>query len=334
MRFDIVSPLIAVNHEPPKKLLDQLRDALRIRHYSYKTEESYVRWARQYILFHNKTHPRNLGPESVSTFLKHLAVDSCVSAKTQNQALNALVFLYRHVVKHDLGQLPAFPRAQERKHLPTVLTRSEVLRILNCIRGECRLIGQLLYGAGLRVSEGLRLRVKDIDLERGVVQVRDAKGLKDRVTMLPMVLNKPLIDLIEHRRLIHIADLKSGHGRVYLPEALSRKYPTANRELGWQYIFCSRSLSQDPRSGNVGRHHLHESVIQKAMRVATRLSGINKHVGPHTLRHSFATHLLEAGTDIRTVQELLGHKNVQTTMIYTHVLNRPGVSVKSPLDRL
>jgi integron integrase len=317
---------------PRRKLLDTVRDEMRAAHYSYRTEQTYVFWMKRYIFFHHKRHPRDVGPDGIRTFLTDLAVNQHVSASTQNQAFNALIYLYRKILRVEPGRLEGIPRAKGPKRLPTVLTRDEVNAILAAMTGTTHLIASLLYGSGMRVMEGLRLRVKDLDFEKGTVLVREGKGDKDRVTMMPALLKPALERELARGRLIHEVDVKRGFGRASMPGALRLKYPNADRSWGWQYVFPSKGLCADPISGLEVRHHLHESVIQKALKRAAALAGIVKHVGPHTLRHSFATHLLEAGTDIRTVQELLGHKHVSTTMIYTHVLNRPGISVKSPLD--
>jgi len=318
----------------PKKLLEQLKDVIRLKHYSYRTEQAYVDWVKRFILFHGKRHPKEMGANEAAHFLKHLAIQRKVSASTQNQAFNAILFLYKHVLKMDIGEIKNVPRAQRSQHLPAVLTISEVRAVLHSLKGHYRLMAEILYGSGLRLMELFRLRVKDIDFEKGILNVREGKGMKDRVTMLPLSAQQPLQQHLERVRMVHQNDLKNGFGRVHLPFALNQKYPNADREWGWQYVFPSLVLSKDPHTGEIRRHHLDESVLQKAVKAAVRMAGINKHVGVHTFRHSFATHLLESGSDIRTVQELLGHKHVQTTMIYTHVLNRPGISVKSPLDRL
>lgn len=314
------------------KLLDQVRHAIRLRHYSIRTEEAYVNWARRFILFHNKRHPNEMGQVEVGAFLTHLAVDGRVAASTQNQALNALVFLYREVLGRDLGTVEELVRAKRPPKLPVVLSVSEVGRVLNRLDGVTGLMARLLYGSGLRLMECLRLRVKDVDFEYRQITVRDGKGGKDRVTMLPESLIAPLHAQLERVKALHQADLAAGHGDVYLPSALERKYPHANREWGWQYVFPSAKRSVDPRSGIVRRHHAAESVLQRAVKVAVRASGVHKPANCHTFRHSFATHLLASGSDIRTVQELLGHQDVKTTMIYTHVLQRGAGGVKSPLD--
>jgi len=315
----------------PRKLLDQVRDALRLKHYSIRTEEAYINWIKRYIFFHHKRHPAEMGAPEIEAFLTHLAVDEQVAASTQNQALSALLFLYREVLHQELGPVDAL-RAKKPKRLPTVLTRDEVQRLLGQMSGTHQLMARLLYGSGLRLMECLRLRVKDLDFDYRTVTVRDGKGEQDRVTVLPDSLIAPLQEHLLRVKRLHDQDLARGQGAVYLPDALERKYPNAHREWGWQYLFPSDRLSVDPRTGAVRRHHLDESGLQKAIRQAAQRAGIPKPVGPHTLRHSFATHLLEAHYDIRTVQELLGHKNVRTTMIYTHVLQRGGLAVRSPLD--
>jgi integron integrase len=316
----------------PKKLLDQVREAIRVKHYSIRTEEAYVNWIKRYIFFHHKRHPREMGVAEIEAFLTHLAVDQHVAASTQNQALHALLFLYREVLKIDLERPVDAVRAKRPKRLPTVLTKAEVRQVLESMSGTHQLMAKLLYGSGLRLMECLRLRVKDLDFAQRQIIVRNGKGHKDRVTMLPESLIPDLQRHLHHVKLIHEEDLAKGYGSVYLPDALERKYPNANREWLWQYVFPATQLSKDPRSGEMRRHHLHESSLQKAVRQAARLAGIPKRVTCHTFRHSFATHLLEDGYDIRTVQELLGHEDVKTTMIYTHVLNRGGLAVRSPLD--
>ncbi len=314
-----------------KKLLDRVRDAIRLKHYSIRTEQAYVNWIKRYIYFHGVRHPAEMGAPEIQAFLTHLAVDQNVAASTQNQALSALLFLYKEVLKRDLGPIDAL-RAKKPKRLPTVLTKEEVRRVFQHMSGIHLLIARLLYGSGLRLMEGVRLRVKDLDFEYHTITVRDGKGAKDRVTMLPETLVVPLQDHLRTVKRTHEEDLAKGYGAVYLPYALERKYPNANKEWIWQYVFPANRLSVDPRSGVVRRHHIHESSVQKAVRAAAQAAGIPKRVSPHTLRHSFATHLLEAHYDIRTVQELLGHKDVKTTMIYTHVLNKGGLAVRSPLD--
>ena len=318
----------------PPRLLDQVRDAVRTRHYSYRTEQTYVAWIRRFILFHGKRHPAEMGRDEIQRFLSALAVDRQVSASTQNQALSAVLFLYRDVLRRDPGWIDGIVRAKRPHRLPVVLNAGEVEALLRQLRGASWIMGMLLYGAGLRLMECLRLRVKDVDFARGELLVREGKGGKDRVTMLPTLVAPALGEHLRRVRTIHAADVAAGLGRVLLPDSLARKYPVADREWGWQWIFPASKISADPRSGTVRRHHLHESVLQRAVRDAARSAGLTRPVGPHTLRHCFATHLLEAGYDIRTVQELLGHRDVSTTMIYTHVLNRGGRAVQSPADRL
>jgi integron integrase len=305
---------------------------MRLKHYSYRTEQAYVDWIRRFILFHHKRHPQEMGAQEIEAFLTHLAVHENVAASTQNQALQAILFLYREVLGREITEPIQAMRARKPKRLPTVLTREEVLLLFNQMSGIHKLIAQLLYGSGLRLMEALRLRVKDLDFEYRTITVRDGKGEKDRITILPDLLQDPLRHHLEQVRRLHQQDLDQGYGAVYLPEALARKYPNAEREWGWQWVFPSPRLSLDPRTGVIRRHHLDPSSVQRAIREAARAAGITKPVTPHTLRHSFATHLLETGYDIRTVQELLGHKDVRTTMIYTHVLQRGGRAVRSPLD--
>jgi integron integrase len=316
----------------PKKLLDQLRDAIRIKHYSYSTEKTYVHWVKRYILFHNKRHPVEMGTPEIKAFLTHLAQDENVAASTQNQAFNALLFIYRNVLHIELDAPIHALRAKRAQHLPTVLSKDEAARVLAGMQGLYQLMARLLYGSGLRLMECLRLRIKDIDFEQSQIIVREGKGEKDRVTMLPASLVQPLKAQIAFVRKLHERDLADGYGSVELPFALARKYPGADKELTWQYVFPSDRLSSDPGSGVVRRHHLDPSGLQRAVKAAATLAKINKPVSPHTFRHCFATHLLEAGYDIRTVQERLGHKDVKTTMIYTHVLNRGPKAVRSPLD--
>jgi len=315
-----------------KKLLDQVRDTIRLKHYSIRTEQAYVDWIKRYILFHNKRHPKDMGSREITSFLTHLAVARKVSASTQNQALSALLFLYRHVLDQELNQPIDAIRAKKPKRLPTVMTRDEVERVLLALSDKHQLMAKLLYGSGLRIMECVRLRVKDIDFAQRQITVRDAKGGKDRVTVLPDSLVEPLKNHLRHVRMLHDEALANNRGSVFLPYALERKYPSANREWSWQYLFPARNSSLDPRSGQVRRHHITQSGLQKALKRAVKLAQIHKPVSCHTFRHSFATHLLEDGYDIRTVQDLLGHKDVSTTMIYTHVLNRGALAVRSPLD--
>ncbi|WP_324780993.1 integron integrase [Thiobacillus sedimenti] len=320
----------SLQHSP--KLLDQVRGKIRLKHYSIRTEEAYVDWIKRFVLHFDKRHPAEMGAREVEAFLTHLAVHGRVAAATQNQAKSALLFLYREVLEQDLPWLENVERAKAPRRLPVVLTHEEVQAALSRLAGTHWLVAALLYGAGLRIMEALRLRVKDVDFARGEILVREGKGFKDRVTMLPGLVTDPLKAHLEHVRALHQRDLAEGHGEVYLPYALDRKYPNAAREWGWQYVFPSKNRSVDPRSGVVRRHHVQDQAIQRAIRQAVRDAGIAKPATPHTLRHSFATHLLGSGYDIRTVQELLGHKDVATTMIYTHVLNKGGRGVTSPLD--
>ena len=320
------------NHKP--KLLDQVRAAIRVRHYSIRTEEAYVHWIKRFIFFHGKRHPVDMGKEELEQFLSMLAVDKQVSASTQNQALSGLLFLYRHVLEQEVGWLDNVVRAKRPRRLPVVLTRPEVRELLSQLDGVNWMMATILYGAGLRLMECLRLRVKDIDFRANHIVVREGKGNKDRMTMLPSSVKEPLISHLKHVREVHQKDIEQGFGKVYLPNALERKYPNANQEWGWQWVFPASQISVDPRSGIRRRHHVHESVPQKWVKEAVKRAGLHKPAGCHSLRHSFATHLLEDGYDIRTVQELLGHKDVSTTMIYTHVLNRGGKGVYSPADRL
>jgi integron integrase len=319
---------------PRPRLLDQVREAIRARHYSRRTEKAYVGWIKRYIFFHAKRHPAEMGAPEVARFLTSLAVDGRVAASTQNQALNALLFLYRVVLEVDLPWLDEVIRAQRPIHLPVVLTRHEVSRVLTCLDGPSRLIVLLLYGAGLRLLEAAQLRIKDVDVATNQILIRNGKGAKDRVTMLPVVAKAGLIQQLEIVRRQHRADLGRGAGWAALPDALARKYPNAGRELGWQWIFPATRHYVDRITGQRRRHHLHESVIQRAVKKALRQAEIAKPASCHAFRHSFATHLLEDGHDIRTVQELLGHRDVSTTMIYTHVLNRGPAAVRSPADRL
>ena len=316
------------------RLLEQVRARIRVKHYSLRTEQAYTDWIRRFIRHFGKKHPRDMGAKEVEEFLSHLAVAGRVSASTQNQAKSALLFLYKEVLEAELAWLDQVASAKTSRRLPVVLTPSEVMSMLSRLDGSHALIAGLLYGTGLRIMEGLRLRVKDVDFERGEILVRDGKGGKDRVTMLPAIISSALCAHLERVREQHQLDLAQGYGEVYLPFALDRKYPNAGREWAWQYVFPSARLSVDPRSGVTRRHHVQDQSVQRAIRQAVRDAGINKPATPHTLRHSFATHLLESGYDIRTVQELLGHSDVSTTMIYTHVLNRGGRGVASPLDRL
>jgi len=314
------------------KLLDQIRQLMRLRHYSLRTEEAYVGWIRRYILFHGKRHPRDLAESDIAGFLSSLAVKGQVAASTQNQALNALLFLYKEVLRRELGFIGETVRVKRPAKLPVVLSRVEVRAVLEHLPGQYRLMGQLLYGSGLRLLECLRLRVKDVDLQYLHITVREPKGGKERKTMLPVSLAPALREHLENVRQRHQDDLAAGFGAVYLPGALERKLPGASREWAWQYVFPAERRSIDPRTGFERRHHVNEKNLQNAVKAAVRKARLSKAASCHTFRHSFATHLLENGHDIRTVQELLGHKDVSTTMVYTHVLNRPGIGVKSPLD--
>jgi integron integrase len=314
------------------KLLDQVRDVIRRKHYSIRTEQAYVDWIKRFIIYHDKRHPSEMAEEEVTEFLTHLARDRHVAPSTQNQALSALLFLYKEVLKHEIGWLDKVERARKPAKLPVVLSRAEVKRVFAHLYGTPKLMAGLLYGSGLRLMECVRLRVKDIDFELAQITVRDAKGGKDRITMLPLNLAEPLQRHLRRIKAQHEQDLEDGFGRVNLPFAIGRKFPNAAREWAWQYVFPSSRLSIDPRSGKRQRHHIAEGILQSALKRAVDAAGIVKRANCHSLRHSFATHLLTRGYDIRTVQELLGHKDVSTTMIYTHVLNRPGVGVKSPLD--
>jgi integron integrase len=317
---------------PTPKLLDQVRTVARVRHFSLSTERSYVNWIRRFILFHHKQHPKEMAEDEIRQFISHLAVDAKISASTQTVALSALLFLYRDVLKKDLPYVANIERAKPSKKLPVVFTRREIQAVLVRLSGTRHLIACLLYGSGLRLMEAVRLRVKDIDFERGEISIREGKGAKDRITMLPMYTIQPLQAHLRKVRVLHQADLKDGFGKVELPFALAKKYPGAAREWGWQYVFPAIKRSHDPRSGKEGRHHISPDYVQRAVKMAIRLAQLHRNGSCHTLRHSFATHLLEDGYDIRTVQELLGHKDVRTTMIYTHVLNRGGRGVRSPLD--
>ncbi len=319
---------------PPPKLLDSLRHAIRLRHYSIRTEDTYVDWVRRLILFHNKRHPNELGAAEVTAFLTHLAVDRGVAPSTQNQAKSAILFLYRVVLNAQLPWLDEIVAAHDRRRLPVVLTSGEVRGLLHELSGTTGLVASLLYGTGMRLLEVLRLRAKDVGFERREILVRDGKGGKDRVTVLPENLILPLQQQMSRTRALHDRDIAAGFGQVWLPDALSVKYQSAPRAWGWQWVFPSAVRSADPRDGSIRRHHLNEATVQKAVAGAARRAGIVKPCSPHVLRHSFATHMLQAGYDIRTVQELLGHSDVSTTMIYTHVMNRGGRGVRSPLDQI
>jgi integron integrase len=314
------------------KLLDQVRDVIRRKQYSIRTEQAYVDWIKRFIVYHDKRHPAEMAEAEVAQFLTHLARDLDVAPSTQNQALSALLFLYKEVLKQEIGWLEKVERAKKAPKLPVVLSRAEVKQVFAHLHGVPKLMAGLLYGSGLRLMECVRLRVKDVDFELAQISVRDGKGGKDRVTMLPLNLAEPLRRHLLRSKAQHEQDLEDGFGSVHLPFALNRKLPNAAREWAWQYVFPSSRISIDPRTGKKQRHHIAEGILQSALKRAVDAAGIVKRANCHSLRHSFATHLLTRGYDIRTVQELLGHKDVSTTMIYTHVLNKPGLGVKSPLD--
>ena len=328
------APLRLFADRPSPRLYDRVVEVLRVRHYNRRTEEAYVHWIRRYIQFHKHRHPRQLAESEVNRFLTHLAVKEHVAASTQNQALSAILFLYEHVLEKPLDRIEGVVRARSPKRLPVVLTVDEVSRVMLHLSGDKWLIAMLLYGGGLRLLEVLRLRVKDLDFERGEITVREGKGDKDRVTTMPLAVIRPLQEHLQRVQAIHQQDLADGYGRVELPHALNRKYPNANREWGWQFVFPQEHRWTNAQTGEQGRHHVHESLVQKAITQAARRAGLTKRVTSHTFRHSCATHLLADGYDIRTVQELLGHKDVRTIMIYTHVLNRGGRGVRSPADAL
>jgi integron integrase len=315
-----------------RKLLDQVSDIARFRHLSLRTEEAYRNWIKRFIYFHGKRHPRDMNADAVRSFLTYLAVNEHVAASTQNQAFNALLFLYKRVLQMDLPDIEGVERARHSRRLPVVFTKAESNAVIAQMKGARQLIVGLLYGSGLRIMEAVRLRVKDIDFHRQEILVRDGKGEQDRVTMLPRALKPRLKLQIDAVQGLHKKDLEQGHGEVYLPYALERKYRNAAKEFVWQYVFPAERLSIDPRSGKTRRHHVAEQNVQRAVKLALRIAGVRKNGSCHSFRHSFATHLLEDGYDIRTVQELLGHKDVRTTMIYTHVLNKGGRGVRSPLD--
>lgn len=318
--------------KPTPKLFPMIIERLRVKHYSKRTEEAYVQWIKRYILHHDKRHPRDMGASDVESFLTHLAVARNVSASTQNQAKSALLFLYKEVLEIELPWLDNVTQAKAPKRLPVVLNKQEVQALLNRLDGTTWLIVSLLYGSGLRVMECLRLRVKDIDFVKREILVREGKGFKDRVTMLPAALVEPLKQHLVRVQALHEEDLAAGFGEVFMPMALDKKHPNAGREWAWQYVFPSIKRSIDPTSNVIRRHHADEKTVQRAVKKAAKAANIAKLATPHTMRHSFATHLLEGGQDIRTVQELLGHADVSTTMIYTHVLNKGGLAVASPLD--
>jgi integron integrase len=329
--------MVSVPPEPGKvKLLDRVREAIRFKHYSLRTERTYIDWIKRFIIYHSKRHPETIGADEVRRFLNNLASEGNVAASTQNQAFSALLFLYKEVLKQQLPWIDDIQRVKRPAKMPLVFTPKEAREVLGKMHGTARLMAQMLYGCGLRLNECVRLRVKDVDFGYLQITLRDAKGGRDRVTMLPASLVEPLGRQIEKRRILHEEDLAAGFGSVSLPGAIGRKYPSAAREFSWQYIFASSQRSNDPRvdvtTPAASRHHVDGSFLQRAVKRAVREAGIRKPATCHTFRHSFATHLLENGYDIRTVQELLGHKDVSTTMIYTHVLNKPELGVRSPLD--
>ena len=322
----------AQNHKP-KKLLDQYRDHIRIKQYSPRTEKTYIHWVREYILYHNKRHPREMGMDEINQFITHLVVERKASASTQNQAISAIIFLYRNVLHIQLDESTLnFVRPKRGKRVPTVLSRDEARLIINAMSGPYKLMTQIMYGGGLRIMECLRLRIKDIDFDNHRIIVFDGKGSNDRSTMLPDSMVPQLRQHIEEVRRMHKKDIAEGFGSTHIPYGLGKKYPNAHKQWIWQYLFPASARYTDPETGITVRYHIHETALQKAIRAAVQQTKVEKRVTPHTFRHSFATHLLQNGYDIRTVQELLGHKDVKTTMIYTHVLQRGGLAVKSPLD--
>ncbi|MBW2166269.1 MAG: integron integrase [Deltaproteobacteria bacterium] len=322
------------NHKKPRKLLDQVRDVMRLKHYAFRTECTYISWIKRFILFHDKKHPKEMGESEVEAFLTWLAVEKNVSKSTQNQAFNALIFLYREVLKQPLdGRINAV-RSSKKQRLPIVMSKEETQILLSGMSGTTQLMAKLLYGSGLRLMECIRLRIKDIDFEINEIRVHSGKGDKDRLVPLPKSIKPALKTHLERVKLIHENDLSKGYGEVYLPHALDRKYQNAGKEWTWQYVFPSTKLSRDPRKNIIRRHHMDPSSLDRAIKRAVKLANISKQISSHTFRHSFATHLLQTGTDIRTIQSLLGHNDVSTTMIYTHVLRQGGQGVKSPLDSL
>ncbi len=325
---------VALPERPTRRLSDIVREQLRMEHYAYRTERTYLMWMKRFVYFHDRRDPREMGAAEVREFLGYLADQRNVAAATQNQALCALVYLYHRVLEIDLGDLGEVAWVKRPPRLPDVLTASEVYDVLGKLTGVQQVIGRLMYGTGMRLAEALRLRVKDIDFERNQILIRDSKGGKDRVAVLPMMLVEELRAQLVRAKALHEQDLKDGYGSVELPYALAKKYPRLPWSWHWQYVFPSVKVSQCPRTGVVRRHHLYPNIMQRAMREAARACGITKHVKTHTLRHSFATHLLEGGTDIRTIQDMLGHDDLNTTMIYTHVVKNGPYGVTSPLDRL
>jgi integron integrase len=331
---DVITLDRMMNQTPkPKKLLDQYRDQIRLKQYSPRTEKTYTHWVREYILFHNKRHPREMGVTEINQFITHLVVERKASASTQNQAISAILFLYRNLLNIQLDETSLdFIRPKKGKRVPTVLSKDEARSIITNLTGPYKIMAQIMYGSGLRLMECLRLRVKDIDFDNHRILVYDGKGGDDRVTMLPDSIVPSLREHLARMKSIHQKDLAAGHGSVHMPYGLDKKFPAAHKQWIWQYIFPATTINPDPETGNLCRHHIHETALQKAIRDAAKIADIEKRVTPHAFRHSFATHLLQNNYDIRTVQELLGHKDVKTTMIYTHVLQRGGLAVKSPLD--
>ncbi|MCB1071404.1 MAG: integron integrase [Verrucomicrobia bacterium] len=327
------NPPSTIHHASSPRLLDLVRDTLRVHRYAYSTEKTYVDWIRRFILFHNKRHPLAMGPTEINAFLTHLAVQGNVAASTQNQALCAIIFLYKKVLDIDIEGLD-YDWSKKPPNLPVVLSVEEAIDLLSRMTGVQRLLAHLMYGTGMRISEALRLRVKDIDFEQNQIVIRDSKGKKDRAAVLPQILLPDLQEQIAHAKRLHDKDLAEGYGSVELPFALERKYPRAPWAWHWQYVFPSHKLSTDPRSGIIRRHHLYPNILQRAIRKAAAEAGIDKHVKSHTLRHSFATHMIQAGIDIRTVQDMLGHEDLNTTMIYTHVVKNGPYGVASPIDRI
>ena len=321
---------------PPEKknLLQQVSEVMRLRHYSIRTERSYIGWIRRYCIFHDMKHPVKMGIPEIEAFLSNLATNEKIGRSTQNQAFNALLFLYKQVLRIPLDEPINALRAPLRQRIPVVMTLEETRRVLDAMSDQMKMMAQLMYGSGLRLMECVRLRIQDLDFSADQLTVRSGKGNKDRLTMLPVEIQSGLREHLKRVKLIHDRDLAEGYGNVYIPPALARKYPSASKQWIWQYVFPAISRSKDPRSGEIRRHHIHSTAFQKALKKAVRLSGITKRVTSHTFRHSFATHLLANGYDIRTIQDLLGHADVSTTMIYTHVLNKGGRGVKSPLDSL
>ncbi len=317
------------------RLLDQMKEVLRLKHYSIHTEHAYIQWAKQFILFHNKRHPNTMGGPEIKQFLTHLAVQRQVASSTQNQALNAIVFLYKHVLHQDPGDFTGALRAKRPERMPVVLTKGEIHLLLQCLeKTQYRLIIKMLYGTGMRLIECLRLRIQDVDFIQSILTIRAGKGDKDRVTVLPENIQRELKEHLQRVRRQFDQDVQDGFVDVYLPNAISRKYPQAGKQWIWQYVFPAAHPSKDPRSGIVRRHHVYAKTVNRELKKAAQLAGIQKRISAHCLRHSFATHLLESGTTINVVQELLGHKSIETTQIYLHCLNSPGQSVISPLDRL